>query len=83
MAEKIFTIHAPLSGTFYRRPSPDEPIYVEEGEEIRAGSVLCIIESMKVFNEVRSERRGIVRRILIEDEDPVMIHQPMFEIEIF
>jgi acetyl-CoA carboxylase biotin carboxyl carrier protein len=82
MNGKTFTINAPLTGTFYRRPSPDDPPYVEEGEEIGPGKVLCIIESMKVFNEVRTEKKGIVRRILIEDEDPVMINQPMFEIEI-
>lgn len=82
MDKKFFTINAPISGTFYRRPSPDDPPYVEEGDEIKAGSVLCIIESMKVFNEVRAERRGIVRKILIEDEEPVNIRQSMFEIEI-
>lgn len=81
MSNKVFTIDAPLSGTFYRRPSPEEPPYVEEGDEIQAGTVVCIVESMKVFNEVRSERKGIIRKILIEDEDPVMINQPMMEVE--
>jgi len=82
MSGKTFTVHAPLTGTFYRRPSPDDPPYVEEGDEIKAGKVLCIIESMKVFNEVRCEKGGVIRRIFIEDEDPVMINQLMFEIEI-
>lgn len=81
MEKKIFTINSPLSGTFYRRPSPEEPIYVEEGDIVQPGGVVCIVESMKVFNEVRTERKGIVRKVLIEDEDPVMINQPMFELE--
>lgn len=81
MSGKVFTINAPLSGTFYRRPSPEEPPYVEEGDEIKPGTVVCIVESMKVFNEVRTERGGVIRKILIEDEDPVMINQPMFEVE--
>ncbi len=82
MDKKIFTINSPLSGTFYRRPSPEDPPYVEEGDEVQPGSVVCIVESMKVFNEVRSERAGIIRKVLIEDEDPVMINQPMFEVEV-
>lgn len=81
MSNGLFTVDAPLSGTFYRRPSPEEPPYVEEGEEVNPGQVVCIVESMKIFNEVRVERRGIIRNILIEDEDPVMINQPMFELE--
>ncbi len=81
MGGKVFTINAPLSGTFYRRPSPEEPPYVEEGDKIKPGTVVCIVESMKVFNEVRTERGGVIRKILIEDEDPVMINQPMFEVE--
>lgn len=81
MGNNVFTIDAPLSGTFYRRPSPDEPPYVEEGDEIQAGTVVCVIESMKVFNEVRSERRGVIRKFLIEDEESVMINQPIVEVE--
>jgi acetyl-CoA carboxylase biotin carboxyl carrier protein len=82
MIGKIFTINSALSGTFYRRPSPEEPPYVEEGDEVKPGQVVCIVESMKIFNEVRAERKGIIRKILIEDEDPVLIHQPMFEVEV-
>ncbi len=81
MSNKVFTVDAPLSGTFYRRPSPEEPLYVEEGDEVNPGQVLCIVESMKIFNEVRVERNGIIVKVLIEDEDPVMIRQPMFELE--
>jgi acetyl-CoA carboxylase biotin carboxyl carrier protein len=81
MSNNVFTVNAPLSGTFYRRPSPEEPPYVEEGDEVNPGQVLCIVESMKIFNEVRVERKGVVLKVLIEDEDPVMIRQPMFELE--
>jgi acetyl-CoA carboxylase biotin carboxyl carrier protein len=82
MNGKIFTINSVLSGTFYRRPSPDEPVYVNEGDTVKPGQVVCIVESMKIFNEVRVERKGIIRKILIEDEDTVLIHQPMFEVEV-
>jgi acetyl-CoA carboxylase biotin carboxyl carrier protein len=82
MNGKIFTINSVLSGTFYRRSSPEEPPYVEEGDKVNPGQVVCIVESMKIFNEVRVERRGIIRKILIEDEDTVLIHQPMFEVEV-
>jgi acetyl-CoA carboxylase biotin carboxyl carrier protein len=82
MDGKIFTINSALSGTFYRRPSPDEPVYVNEGDTVKPGQVVCIVESMKIFNEVRVERKGIIRKILIEDEDSVLIHQPMFEVEV-
>jgi len=82
MSGRIYTVNSPLSGTFYRRPSPDEPIYINVGDNVQAGTVTCIVESMKVFNEVRAERGGIVKRILIEDEDPVMVNQPMIEIEL-
>lgn len=81
MGQTVFTVNAPLSGTFYRRPSPEEPPYVEEGDEVISGQVVCIVESMKIFNEVRVERKGIILKILIEDEEPVRINQPMFELE--
>ena len=82
MSGRIYTVNSPLSGTFYRRPSPDEPLYINVGDNVQAGTVTCIVESMKVFNEVRTERGGIVKRIMIEDEDPVMVNQPMIEIEL-
>jgi len=81
MSDKSFNVEAPLSGTFYRRPSPDEDPYVEVGDKVKKGTVVCIVESMKIFNEVRAEKDGIIREILIEDEDPVMSHQPMFILE--
>ncbi len=81
MSDNIFTVNAPLSGTFYTCPSPEEPPYVEVGQEVNPGQVVCIVESMKIFNEVRVERKGIIQKILLEDEDPVMINQPMFEVK--
>ena len=76
-----FTINAPLSGTFYRRPSAEDDPYIEVGDHIKKGTVVCIVETMKIFNEVRSEKEGIVREILIEDEEPVLTGQPMIRIE--
>lgn len=81
MGGKEFTINAPLSGTFYRCPSPEDPPYVEVGDRIEKGMVLCIVETMKIFNEVRAERKGIIREILLEDEDSVMTGQPLFKVE--
>ena len=81
MSPKTFTVTAPLTGTFYEAPSPDESPFVEVGQEVRAGDVVCIIESMKVFTELRTEQDGIVKRILVEDEDAVMRNQEIMEIE--
>jgi acetyl-CoA carboxylase biotin carboxyl carrier protein len=77
-----YDITAPLSGTFYRAPSPDDNPYVTLEQEIRAGDVVCIVESMKVFTEIRAERNGIVKDILIEDEDPVSKGQALMRIEL-
>jgi len=82
MSDKIYTINSPVSGTFYSRPSPEDPKYVNEGDKIQAGIVVCIVESMKVFIEVRAERGGIVKKVLIEDEDPVAPNQAMIELEL-
>ena len=81
MEDNEFTINAPLSGTFYRRPSPEDDPYIEVGDHIKKRSVVCIVETMKIFNEVRSEKEGIVREILIEDEEPVLTGQPMIKVE--
>jgi acetyl-CoA carboxylase biotin carboxyl carrier protein len=74
-------IKAPLVGTFYRRPSPDEAAYVEVGDRVEAGMTVCLIEAMKVMNEVRTERAGIVKAILLEDGKPVEYGQPLMVIE--
>ena len=74
-------VKAPIVGTFYRRPSPDAEPYVKEGDRVEKGQVLCIIEAMKLFNEIESEVSGIVRKILVEDGSPVEYGQPLFLIE--
>jgi len=81
LCDKLFQIESPLSGTFYRSPCPDEPTYVEVGQTVKSGDVVCIVESMKVFTEVRTERDGVIRKVLMENEDPVMINQPLLEVE--
>jgi len=82
MSPRTTRIQSPLAGTFYRAPSPDEPPFVEAGQKIEAGDVVCIIESMKVFTELRAEQGGIVRNILVEDEDAVARNQQIMEVEI-
>lgn len=82
MSGKRIMIAAPLSGTFYRAPSPESPPFVEEGQKVTAGEVVCIIESMKVFAELRTDYSGIVTKILLEDEDPVTRNQDLMELAI-
>ena len=67
-----------MIGTFYRRPSPDKPILVEVGDEVTPGKVVCIIEAMKLFNEIESEISGRVVKVLVEDASPVEYDQPLF-----
>ena len=78
-----YVVRSPIVGTFYRRPSPEEEPYVEVGDEVRAGDVVCIVEAMKVMNEVRTEKSGIVKEILVEDAAPVEYGQPLIVIEPF
>ena len=68
---KYVTIKSPIIGTFYRRPSPDKPIFAEVGQDINEGDVLCIIEAMKLFNEIESEVSGKIVKILVDDASPV------------
>lgn len=82
MSEKIFSVTSPLAGTFYRAPSPEEPAFAEVGQRVEVGQVLCIIESMKVFTELRADVAGVVKNILVEDEDIVARNQKLIEIEI-
>lgn len=79
--DKLLTIKSPMIGTFYRRPSPDKPNFVEEGDEVRSGKVVCIIEAMKLFNEIESEISGKIVKILVEDSTPVEYDQPLFLVE--
>jgi acetyl-CoA carboxylase biotin carboxyl carrier protein len=74
-------VQAPIPGTFYRAPSPDSSPFVEVGDAVKAGDVLCIIEAMKLMNEIQSEHAGTVRQILVENAHPVEYDQPLFVIE--
>ncbi len=74
-------IHSPIVGTFYRSPSPDTAPFVTEGDTIGKGDTLCIVEAMKIMNEIESEYSGKIVRILVEDNQPVEFDQPLFEIE--
>lgn len=78
---KYFTIKSPMVGTFYRKPSPDKPVFVNVGDEILSGKVICIIEAMKLFNEIEAEISGKIVKILVEDATPVEYDQPLFLIE--
>lgn len=80
-AANLVTIEAPMVGTFYRAPAPDAPPYVKEGDAIKAGQVVCIIEAMKLMNEIESKTAGRVVKILVENAQPVEYGQPLFLIE--
>ncbi len=77
----IVTVKSPMIGTFYRAPGPDKPPFVNVGDVVRVGSVLCIIEAMKLFNEIESDVEGRVVRILVDNAKPVEYEQPLFEID--
>lgn|SRR5690554_675667 len=79
--QNLVTIKSPMIGTFYRSSSPDNPPFVNVGDEIRSGQVLCIIEAMKLFNEIESEVAGRIVKILAEDASPVEYDQPLFLVE--
>ena len=78
---KYITIKSPMIGTFYRRQSPDKPLLVNVGDEIKPGKVLCIIEAMKLFNDIESEISGKIVKILVDDASPVENDQPLFLID--
>jgi acetyl-CoA carboxylase biotin carboxyl carrier protein len=75
------TIKSPMIGTFYRKPSPDKPLFVEVGSKVDKGDVLCVIEAMKLFNEIESEVSGIIVKILVDDMSPVEYDQPLFLVD--
>jgi acetyl-CoA carboxylase biotin carboxyl carrier protein len=75
------TIKSPIIGTFYRKPSPDKPMFVEVGKSIAKGDVLCVIEAMKLFNEIESEISGKIVKILVDDMSPVEFDQPLFLVD--
>lgn len=75
------TVKSPIIGTFYRKPSPDKPNFVEVGSEINAGDVVCVIEAMKLFNEIESEISGKIVKILVDNASPVEFDQPLFLVD--
>ena len=79
--DKFLTIKSPMIGTFYRRASPDKPLLAEAGTEITPGKVVCIIEAMKLFNDIESEIKGTIVKILVEDASPVEYDQPLFLVD--
>lgn len=81
VADNLITIKSPMIGTFYRRPSPDKPLLAEEGTEVNPGKVVCIIEAMKLFNEIESEVKGTIVKVLVEDASPVEFDQPLFLVQ--
>ena len=78
---KYIEIKSPIIGTLYRKPSPDKPAFVKVGDTISAGDTVCIIEAMKLFNEVESEVSGKVVKVLVEDSSPVEFDQPLFLVD--
>ena len=79
--DHLITIKSPIIGTFYRKPSPDKPNFVEVGSEIGKGEVLCVIEAMKLFNDIESEVSGKIVKILVDDSSPVEFDQPLFVVD--
>ena len=78
--DNLITIKSPIIGTFYRKATPDKPSFVEIGQVIKEGDVLCVIEAMKLFNEIESELSGTIVKILVDDASPVEFDQPLFVI---
>lgn len=78
---RYITIKSPIIGTFYRKPSPDKPAFVEVGANIGQGDVLCVIEAMKLFNDIESEVSGKIIKVLVEDSSPVEFDQPLFLVD--
>lgn len=78
---KYITVKSPIIGTLYRKPSPDKPAFVEVGSDISKGDVLCVIEAMKLFNDIESEVSGKIVKILVDDSSPVEFDQPLFLVD--
>mgnify|MGYP000414490394 CR=1 FL=1 len=79
--DNLITIKSPMIGTFYRKPSPDKDVFVEVGDNIKEGDVLCVVEAMKLFNEIESEVSGKIIKILVDDSSPVEFDQPLLLVE--
>ena len=78
---KYITVKSPIIGTFYRKPSPDKPNFVEVGTDISVGDTVCVIEAMKLFNEIESEVAGKIVKVLVDDSSPVEFDQPLFLVD--
>jgi acetyl-CoA carboxylase biotin carboxyl carrier protein len=81
VSDGLQEIKSPMVGTFYRSPSPEDPAFVKEGDRISADSVVCLIEAMKFFNQVKAECSGTIAKILVKDGDPVEFGQPLFKVK--
>lgn len=79
--DNLLTIKSPMIGTFYRQAGPGKPLFVNVGDEVTPGKVVCIIEAMKLFNEIESEVKGTIVKVLVEDASPVEYDQPLFLVE--
>lgn len=79
--DNLITIKSPMIGTFYRQSGPGKPIFVNVGDEVTSGKVVCIIEAMKLFNEIESEVKGKIVKVLVEDASPVEYDQPLFLVD--
>ncbi|WP_435416651.1 acetyl-CoA carboxylase biotin carboxyl carrier protein [Polaribacter aestuariivivens] len=77
----LITIKSPIIGTFYRKPAPEKPNFVEVGSEINVGDTVCVIEAMKLFNEIESEVSGKIVKVLVDDSSPVEFDQPLFLVD--
>ena len=80
-ADNLITIKSPMIGTFYRKPSPDKDVFIEVGDTVKEGEVLCVVEAMKLFNEIESEISCKIVKILVDDSSPVEFDQPLFLVE--
>ncbi len=78
---KFVTIKSPMIGTFYRKPSPDKDVFVNVGDEVSVGKVVCVIEAMKLFNQIESEVSGKIVKVLVDDATPVEYDQPLFLVD--
>ncbi len=79
--DKLITVKSPMIGTFYRSAGPDKPAFVNVGDEVKTGDVLCIVEAMKLFNEIESEVSGTIVKVLVDDASPIEYDQPLFLVE--
>lgn len=81
VASNLITIKSPIIGTFYRKPAPDKPAFIEVGSNIKSGDVICVVEAMKLFNEIESEISGKIVKVLVDDSSPVEFDQPLFLVD--